>query len=180
MNHPDLPGRQVRVCFQSSKSELNMEKQRSVIMPHTGPLQLSPPNQGWSSFCLPFTEAISRLRTAKWLLFSSLFSFKPFPFQPTFLFPVLLFCLLVSFYLFLMSFSVICVPLWSTLSHLLSELCCRNKLGSLCLELSCFLVFMASCRAAVQSKWISKSGPTAQHEGVFLQAFSARHRCEQR
>ena len=88
MNHPDLWGRQVQVCFQSLESELNMVKQNSVIKRNmsgtkslmtAGRLQLSPfLIQGWRPFCFPqpFTEAISRFWTALCLLFSSLVSFK--------------------------------------------------------------------------------------------------------
>ena len=68
MNHPDLWGHQVQVCFQSLQSKLNMEKERSVILQNSqktaGLLQLSP--LCLRHFCLkqPFTEALSRLWTA--------------------------------------------------------------------------------------------------------------------
>ena len=75
MNHQDLWGRQEQVCFQSTESKLNMEKQYSVIMRNksgtdsqntAGPRQLSPLlNQEWRPFCLPqpLIKATLRLRT---------------------------------------------------------------------------------------------------------------------
>ena len=108
-DRPGVKGKYISITrWPGWESKLNMEKQRSVIMPHiswtnsqktAGLLRLSTLlNRGRSPFCLPllFSETILRLWTALWLLF-----FSPVSFKPSLFYLVLILCFLMSSYLFL-------------------------------------------------------------------------------
>ena len=124
LKHPDFWGRQVLVCSQSLDSELNTEEQSSVVLNHR-----SGTNSQKTAGRLE-TEDLSvvlRFRTALWLLSFSLVSFKP---SDVAHFPI---SSLVS-----MCYNMISMPLWSTLSCLVSD----------------WITFQAKCRGA---DWVSNN-----------------------